>query len=99
MNAAANDLHHTPQFSELLLLVCRALREVGLTQEADAFRDALLDRLLVSKAIQMLQARIENSCSVIDPDDDIPWAEHEPTAWDVALRLLQRLERFKRSAR
>ncbi|HCU1950089.1 TPA: hypothetical protein OUI04_006374, partial [Pseudomonas aeruginosa] len=52
-------IYNTPGFSEELLLVCASLREVGLDNLADQFRDAVFDRSVVDQAIIALRERVK----------------------------------------
>jgi hypothetical protein len=75
--------YHSAKVSNELLLTCSALREVGLDQEADLFREALFDRQCVDLALQGLQMRIQHA----SPDDG-------QSANQTVHRLFERLDRL-----
>ena len=89
-----NPLYDTPHFTAELLLVCSALREVGLDEVADRFRDALLDRPLVEVALQALRDRVRNSSNLCASDQELPWSQDDWLARQTAFWMLQRLERL-----
>ena len=74
--------YHSEEVSNELLLTCSALREVGLNQEADLFREAVFDRQYVDLALQGLRMRVQHA----SPDDG-------KFANQAAHRLLERLNR------
>jgi hypothetical protein len=71
------------EVSNELLLTCSTLREVGLDQEADLFREAVFDRQYVDLALQGLWMRVQHA----SPDDG-------QFANQAAHRLLERLNRL-----
>lgn len=71
-------LFNQPEFSDLLLTVTTALREVEIDDVADLFKDSIFDRSLVEPAIEALRHRANS---------------HSAFAQDTTLRLLQRLDR------
>ena len=75
--------YHSEEVSNELLLTCSALREVGLDQEADMFREAVFDRQYVDLALQGLRMRVHHA----SPDDG-------QSANQAAHRLLERLNRL-----
>ncbi|SDG72245.1 hypothetical protein SAMN05216603_103178 [Pseudomonas benzenivorans] len=75
--------YHSEEASNELLLTCSALREVGLDQEADLFREAVFDRQYVDLALQVLRMRVHHA----SPDDG-------QSANQTAHRLLERLNRL-----
>ncbi|HCF5840188.1 hypothetical protein P3801_31685 [Pseudomonas aeruginosa] len=83
-------IYNTPGFSEELLLVCASLREVGLDNLADQFRDAVFDRSVVDQAIIALRERVKTP----SPEHAAEYCDWQ--ARQTAYRLLQRLERATR---
>lgn len=75
--------YRSEEVSNELLLTCSALREVGLDQEADLFREAVFDRQYVDLALQGLRMRVQHA----PPDDG-------QSANQTAYRLLERLNRL-----
>lgn len=88
-------IYNTPGFSEELLLVCASLREVGLDNLADQFRDAVFDRSVVDQAINALRERVKTPSPEHAADNE-PWLYCDWQARQTAYRLLQRLERATR---
>lgn len=89
-----NPLYRSPQFTDELLLACGVLREVGIDDVADRFREAVFDRPLTDVALQELRQRIRSPSRGQAPDQESPWAHEADHAKQTALRTLQRLERL-----
>lgn len=89
-----NPLYDTPHFTTELLLACSALREVGIDEVADRFRDALLDRAQSDSAIQALRDRVRNPSNLCASDQELPWSQDDWLARQTAFWMLQRLERL-----
>ncbi|HID8005073.1 TPA: hypothetical protein ACXID6_002483 [Pseudomonas aeruginosa] len=66
-------IYNTPGFSEELLLVCASLREVGLDNLADQFRDAVFDRSVVDQAIIALRERVKTPSPEHAADNIAAW--------------------------
>jgi len=75
--------YHSEEVSNELLLTCSALREVGLDQEADLFREAVFDRQYVDLALHSLRMRVQHAS-----------ADEGQSANQTAHRLLERLDRL-----
>lgn len=89
-----NPLYETPGFTAELLLACGALREVGIDDVADRFRDALLDRTQSDGAIQALRDRVRHPSNLSASDQALPWTQDDWQARQTAFWMLQRLERL-----
>lgn len=89
-----NPLYETPHFTAELLLACGALREVGIDDVADRFRDALFDRAQSDVAIQALRDRVRHPSNLSASDQALPWSQDDWLARQTAFWMLQRLERL-----
>ena len=89
-----NLIYRSTRFSNELLIVASALREVGLDDIADRFRDAIADRQLTDAAVQALREWVRNPVPEA-LDESIPFGDlpGQP-AQETAARMLQRIDRL-----
>lgn len=81
--------------NELLIVAC-ALREVGLDEIADRFREAIFDRRLTKAALQTLQDWVHKPSSRSMDSDSFFGTEPSQHTKEVAMRMLQRISRLLR---